>query len=123
MTNESGFTPTGDLILIAPLGIDATTKGGIALPEMAVERHQKAVRVGTIVATGEHRTTAIRACRAIEVGDQVLFARYAADELPINGVGYFVMRASSVMGQITQLPDNELAGAESTVATFGVNVP
>ncbi len=121
MTNDTGYTPTGDLVLMTPYKVQEKI-GKIALPETAQERHQKAVRVGTIIATGEQALKDPR-MQGISVGDQVLFARYAADELPINGVGYFVMRASSVMGRVTKLPDYELGGAQSSVETFGVNTP
>ncbi len=122
MTNDTGFNPTGDLVLMKPIEVKRTTTGGIELPEMALERHQKAVRVGTILAMGGAAGRDPR-MQDIVVGDQVLFARYAADELPLNGVSYFVMRGSSVMGKITKLPDYELGGADSTVDTFGINKP
>src|SRR5512144_3015535 len=115
MTNNSGFSPTGDLVLIKPLEIEEKTTGGIVLAEIARTRHQKAVRVGHVVAAGDeawHATRFGERMKGIKVGDQVRFTRYAAAELPVGGVKYFILRSESIMGKIDKLPDYELAGVQ-----------
>ncbi len=122
MTNDSGFTPNGDLVLIQPLEVGEKTPGGIVLADAAITRHQKAVRVGTVVAFGEEAHAIGRfgaRMKDIEVGDQVLFTRYAAEELPVRGKTYFILRSENVMGKITKLPDYELGAARSTLEVFG----
>ncbi len=122
MTNDSGFTPNGDLVLIQPLKVDEMTPGGIALSESARLRHQKAVRVGHVVAFGDESKAVGRfgdRMKGIDVGDQVLFVRYGAEELNIEGQLYFVLRAEGVYGKITKLPDYELGAARSTLEVFG----
>ena len=120
MENETGFTPNDDLVLVKPLVVDEVTPGGIVLAEQARSRHQKAARVGHVLAIGDTAAVHPR-MKGITVGTQVLFARYAADELPINGIGYFTMRATAVMGPITKLPDYELGGARPSLEVFGAN--
>lgn len=122
MENESGFTPTGDMVLVKPIAVEQYTAGGLAIPQMAQERHQKAVRVGTVLCFGAEASESAR-MKGIGVGDMVLFAKYASDEFPVKGTVYFVMRATSVMGKVTKLPDYELGGAKSSLEAFGANEP
>jgi len=122
MRNNSGLIPTADKILIEPLKVEETTRGGIVLATSSLDKEQLAQTIGTLLSMGE----TAKLCpemEGIEVGDLVLFARYSGAEFPIDGLTYRIMRARDVIGKATKLPDSVIRGAQSSVSTFGVNNP
>ena len=115
-----GLVPTADKILVEPMQVKEQTKGGIVLATTSVEKEQLAQTIGTVVAMG----STAQLCpemEGINIGDQVLFARYSGAEFPIDGLAYRIMRARDVIGKATKIPDSVIRGAESSVAVFGQN--
>ena len=122
MTNESGYQPNGDLVLIKPAEVVKKTAGGIVLPESTRKAEGAATRYGIVVAMGDQARQHPR-MKGISEGDTVLFPRYIQDTLTVNDVDWFIMRDQQVLGKIDVVPDFSLNAARSTVDTFGVNVP
>ncbi len=122
MTNDSGFVPTGDLVLIKPAEVAKKTSGGIVLPEITRAKEGQAARYGVIVAMGDQARNHPR-MKDIAEGDTVLFPRYVQDTLTVNDVEWFIMRDQQVMGKITVVPDYSLNAARMSTETFGVNTP
>ena len=120
MRNDSGLTVTGDKVLIRPFKVEEKTAGGIVLPQASQVKEQMAQQVGQLVAVGD---AALRApeLQGINLGDFVLFPRYQPAEFEFDGEKYWIMRASSILGKITKLPDYMMRGAESSLAVFGSN--
>ncbi len=118
--NDSGFTPNGDLVLILPPETDEFSKGGIVLPKTVREATGRATRVGRVIDFGDQASEHPR-MKGIERGTMVLFPRYAGDELPIDGQRYLILRAESIHGPITKLPEYEIGAAKSSMDAFGVN--
>ena len=120
MKNESGLSPTADKILVLPIKVEEKTQGGIVLPKMAQEKEQFAQRVGTLLAVGPDAEGAPE-LSGVEIGDQILFARYSGDFFPVDGVDYIIMRVSDVVGKVTKLPDYMLQARKSSPEVFGLN--
>ena len=110
MQNESGIIPTGDKIVVKPLEVEETTKGGIVLAKTIQQKEQRAARIGKVIAISPH-VRASPHLNGIAVGDDVLYARYSGDEWPVNGTLYLVMRDISVIGKAECQPDYMLNAA------------
>src|SRR4051812_24059618 len=81
--NESGITPTGDLVLMLCPPVQSVTAGGIHIPEEARERQAKATRIGYLLDMGEGAKVHPRT-QGLVYMDMCLIPRYAADFVPIN---------------------------------------
>lgn len=87
--------PLGDRILVEPLEAEETTASGIVLPDTAKEKPQQ----GKVVAVGSGRLkeNGERLPMSVEVGQTVLFARYAGTEVKLNGDKYLIMSENEVL--------------------------
>ena len=86
--------PLADRVVIAPQAAETTTASGIIIPDTAKEKPQK----GTVVATGPGtKDDAI----TVQVGDNVLYGKYAGTELKLDGGDYIIMRESDILGIIS----------------------
>jgi chaperonin GroES len=84
--------PLADRVLIKPAEAEEKI-GGIIIPDTAKEKPLK----GEIVATGNGTKDEEM---ILKVGDQVLYGKYAGQELEFNGEKYMVMRQSDVIAII-----------------------
>ena len=84
------FRPLHDRVLIKVLDSEEKTAGGIIIPDTAKEKPQR----GTVVAVGpgtkENPIT-------LQVGDTVLYGKYAGTELNHEGVDYLIMKESDIL--------------------------
>ena len=85
--------PLSDRVLIEPVAAETKTASGIFIPDTAKEKPQK----GTVVAVGkgnkDHDMT-------VKVGDTVLYGKYAATELKLEGTDYLIMREDDILAII-----------------------
>ncbi len=90
--------PLGDRVVVKPLGREETTKSGIVLPDTAKEKPQR----GTIVAAGEGRRDddGDRIPLDVEVGDQVLFAKYAGTEFKLDDDELLILSEKDILAVI-----------------------
>jgi chaperonin GroES len=118
MLNQSGLKVTGDKVLIRPMKVEEKTSGGIVLPKAAQDKEQMAMQMGTLVDWG---SSAIGSPEldGIKLGDLVIFPRYQGQDFPVDGERYWVLRASSILGKATKMPDWALNAAQSSVEVFG----
>ncbi|MFZ5873408.1 MAG: co-chaperone GroES [Bacillota bacterium] len=88
--------PLGERVVIKPLPLEEVTKGGIVLPDTAKEKPQK----GEVVAVGSGRLldNGQRVAIDLKVGDQVLYSKYAGNEVKIDGEEYLILRENDVLG-------------------------
>jgi chaperonin GroES len=84
--------PLADRVLIKPAEAEEKI-GGIIIPDTAKEKPLK----GEIVATGNGTKDEEM---ILKVGDQVLYGKYAGQELEFDGEKYMVMRQSDVIAII-----------------------
>ena len=95
--------PLFDRVLIEPDVQENKTASGIVLPETSQERPQ----MGVVVAVGDGENmdndkTELK----VNVGDKVLFNRYAGTELKFEEKTYLVMRQLDIIGVLDDREDN-----------------
>ncbi|MDO4190375.1 MAG: co-chaperone GroES [Bacteroidales bacterium] len=85
--------PLADRVLIEPAQVEEKTIGGIIIPDTAKEKPLK----GTVVAVGCGTKDETM---VLNVGDVVLFGKYAGTELEFEGKKYLIMRQSDVIATL-----------------------
>ena len=82
--------PLADRVLIKPAPAEEKTVGGIIIPDTAKEKPLK----GEVGACGKGTKDEEM---LVKVGDQVLYGKYAGQELEFEGVKYLIMRQSDIV--------------------------
>ncbi|MEZ4767648.1 MAG: co-chaperone GroES [Caldilineales bacterium] len=87
--------PLGDRLLVKPIEQEEKTASGIILPETAKEKPQE----GEVLAVGPggRKDDGSRIAMDVEVGNRVLYAKYAGTEVKMDGVKYLILRESDVL--------------------------
>lgn len=87
--------PLGDRVVVQPEGREETTKSGIVLPDTAKEKPQE----GKIIAVGAGRRLDSGELVPLEVnvGDRVLYAKYAGTEVKVEGEEYLIVREADIL--------------------------
>lgn len=86
--------PLGDRVVLKQLEAEETTKGGIILTSSAQEKPQEAevVAVGPGgVVDGKEVTM------HVNVGDKVIYSKYAGNEVKIDGEEYKIVRQDDIL--------------------------
>jgi chaperonin GroES len=88
--------PLGDRIVVRALARETVTKSGIVLPDTAKEKPQE----GEVLAVGPGKVldNGKRTPLEVQVGQRVLFAKYAGTEVKIDNEELLILRESDVMG-------------------------
>lgn len=98
LTNESGFYPIEDRVLVKLIEVETKSAGGIALPDMTVDAEDMAQIHGYYVAggvEGHERMTK----HGIEIGKLIVFSKYAGNVYTgKDGKRYRIMNAEDVIG-------------------------
>jgi len=91
--------PLGERVVIKSLPTEEMTKSGIVLPETAKEKPQE----GEVIAVGNGRIldSGQRIPIDLNVGDKVLYSKYAGNEVKIDGVEYLILREMDILGVIS----------------------
>jgi chaperonin GroES len=87
--------PLADRVIVAPAAAEEKTKSGIIIPDTAKEKPQR----GEVVAVGEGKVSEQGALMKpqVQVGDQVLYGKYAGTEIAVDGSDYLIMRESDIL--------------------------
>ena len=90
--------PLGDRIVIKVIEDTEQTSGGIFIPDSAKEKPQK----GEVVAVGEGKTNdkGEKEPLGVNVGDIVLYAKYAGTEVKMDGVEYKILSIKDALAVI-----------------------
>jgi len=88
--------PTADHLVLKSVGNETTTASGIIIPDTASkEKPEKgevlAVGPGKMLENGQRQPA------EVQVGNIVLFKKYAPDEVEVDGETYLIIRADDVM--------------------------
>ncbi len=86
---DINIKPLADRVVVKPAAAEEKTKGGLFIPDTAKEKPQK----GTIVAVGNGKKDEPL---TVQVGDTVLYGKYAGTELNIEGTDFLIMRESDI---------------------------
>ncbi|AOR26633.1 co-chaperone GroES [Flavobacteriaceae bacterium] len=82
--------PLADRVLIEPMAAETKTASGIIIPDNAKEKPQKGKVVAVGSGTKDEKMT-------VNVGDTVLYGKYAGTELKLDGQDYLIMRESDIL--------------------------
>ena len=89
------FKPLFDRVVIDPEIEDNTSKSGIVLPQTSQERPQ----IGVVVSVGDGENfDGVETKMKVQVGDKVMFEKYAGNELKLNEKTYVVLRQIDIVG-------------------------
>ncbi len=90
--------PLADRVIVAPAAAEEKTKSGIIIPDTAKEKPQR----GEIVAVGEGKVSeqGVLVKPQVQVGDQVLYGKYAGTEITVEGQDYLIMRESDIFAVV-----------------------
>ncbi len=93
------FKPLQDRVLIRRIQVEEKTRGGIIIPDNAKEKPLEgeivSIGSGKILDNGEIRSM------QLQIGDKVLFAKYAETEVDINNEKLLLLREDDILGIIS----------------------
>ncbi len=87
--------PLHDRVIVKRLEEEATSAGGIIIPDSATEKPSR----GEVTAVGNGKVLENGDVRPLElkVGDTVLFGKYSGTEVKLENEDYLVMREEDVL--------------------------
>ena len=90
--------PLEDRVVVEPIEAEATTAGGIVLPDTAKERPQR----GTVLAVGPGKLleSGKRGELSVQVGDEVIYGKYGGSDIEISGQDYKILRESDILAKV-----------------------
>lgn len=90
--------PLGNRLVVEPLEPEEVTAGGIVLPETAKEKPQK----GTVlsIGPGERNDEGKRIEMDVQMGDTVLYAKYAGTEIKVDGKKLLILKETDILAII-----------------------
>lgn len=91
--SDLNIKPLADRVVIEPSPAETKTASGIYIPDTAKEKPQE----GKVVAVGPGKKDEPM---TLNVGDKVLYGKYAGTELKLNGVDYLIMRESDIFAVV-----------------------
>ena len=81
--------PLSDRVLILPNPAEEKTAGGLIIPDTAKEKPL----AGKVVAVGPGTSE-------VKMGDQVLYGKYAGQEIQVDGVDFLIMKQNDILAII-----------------------
>ncbi|MBS9524687.1 co-chaperone GroES [Litoribacter ruber] len=87
--SKVNIRPLADRVLVEPAAAEEKTASGLYIPDTAKEKPQK----GTVVAVGNGKKDEPL---TVQVGDTVLYGKYAGTELSVDGSDYLIMREADI---------------------------
>ena len=91
--SKINIKPLADRVLVKPIEAETTTASGLIIPDSAKEKQQE----GTVVAIGNGTKDEPM---TLEIGNKVLFGKYAGTELVFEGEEYLIMREADILAII-----------------------
>lgn len=88
--------PLGDRVVVKPVKEEEVTKSGIVLPD-TVEKEKKAEGEVVAVGPGKILDSGARGAMEIKVGDRVLFEKWGAEEVKVDGVEYKILSQEKIL--------------------------
>lgn len=96
--NVATVKPLGDRIFIKVSPSEEKTAGGILLPDTAKEKPQ----VGEVVAVGagKRNDDGSRCEPEVQVGDKVLYSKYAGTDIKLGGDEYVLLSEKDILAAL-----------------------
>ena len=91
------LVPLGDRVVLKQIVAEEVTKSGIVLPGQTKEKPQQAevVAVGPGGMIDGKEVTML-----VEVGDKVIYSKYAGTEVELDGTEYLVVKQNDILAVI-----------------------
>ena len=104
--------PLHDRLVVRRLEEGEQKIGGIIIPDTAKEKPQQ----GTVIAVGNGKVNddGKRVPLDVNVGDRILFDKYAGQEIKLHGEEYFIMKEDDVLAVIEGQTQKKLAAVKGT---------
>ena len=92
--------PLDDRVVVEGLEAEDKTAGGILLPDSAKQKPQR----GRVLAVGpgKLRDNGERATLNVAKGDEVLFGKYAGNDIEVDGREIKILRESDILAKIVK---------------------
>jgi chaperonin GroES len=90
------FRPLHDRVVVRRIDAEEKTAGGIIIPDTAKEKPQEGEVVG--IGPGARDDQGRLSPLDVQVGDRVLFGKWAGTEVKIDGQDLLIMKESDLMG-------------------------
>src|SRR3974377_987924 len=90
--------PLDDRVVVEVLEAEEMTAGGILLPDTAKQKPQR----GRVVAVGpgKLRDSGERSTLAVSKGDEVIYGRYAGNDIQVDRKELKILRESDILAKI-----------------------
>lgn len=90
--------PLEDRVLVKPIEKESVTESGLYLPESSKERPIQ----GEVVAIGPGKSldNGGRAAPSVDVGDKVVYGKYAGTEIELKGDKHLILRETELLGVV-----------------------
>jgi chaperonin GroES len=86
--------PLDDRVLVQAAQEEEKTASGIIIPDTAKEKPRR----GTIVAVGNDEELK----ELLSVGDEILYGKYAGDELNYDGKDYLILSRGDILAKLSK---------------------
>ena len=91
------LVPLGDRVVLKQVEAEETTKSGIVLPGQAQEKPQQA----EVIAVGPGGVVNGKEVKMeVEVGNTVIYSKYAGTEVKLDGEEYIIVRQSDILAVV-----------------------
>jgi chaperonin GroES len=97
---DSKIRPLDDRVVVEPLEAEEKTAGGILLPDTAKQKPQR----GRVLAVGPGKLMddGKRAALAVSKGDEVLYGKYAGNDVKVGAKEVKILRESDILAKIVK---------------------
>lgn len=92
--------PLQDRVLIRPVERDATSPGGIIIPDTAKEKPSEGEVLAVGPGTRDERGKLHRP--GVATGDRVLFGKWSGSEVRIDGEDLMILKETDILGIVDQ---------------------
>jgi chaperonin GroES len=92
--------PLDDRVVVLPLEAEERTPGGLLLPDTAKQKPQR----GRVLAVGPGKLqdNGQRTKLAVAVNDEVIYGRYAGNDIEVSGHEIKIMRESDILAKVVK---------------------
>ena len=88
------FQPLGDRVLVKPTQTEEKTRAGIYIPDTAKEERAE----GEVISLGTGLKDGKKYEFSVKKGDKVIYKKYSAEDVKVDGVEYKVLEESDILG-------------------------
>jgi chaperonin GroES len=97
---ELKVRPLDDRVVVEPLEAEEKSTGGILLPDSAKQKPQR----GRVLAVGPGKLSdkGERIALGLTKGDEVIYGRYAGNDIDVEGREIKIMRESDILAKVVK---------------------